>query len=115
MANRLAEAKRRQNRHLVTDTLAGRYPLRPAAGRGRAAASKYAVEFDKNGKTAGNSGLTGIEVPLDQKHFRRRTPIQTGDGIPLAKPIEPVADSIVSGGGTPIYFAEEYRKPRTTR
>ena len=52
---------------------------------------------------------------LDQKHFRRRTPIQTGDGIPLDKPIERVADSIVSGGGTPIYFPKEYGKPRTAR
>ena len=68
-------AKRRRNRHLVTYTLAGRYPLRPATGSGRAAASKYAFEFDKNGRAAGNSGLTGIEVSLDQKHFRRRTPI----------------------------------------
>ena len=79
------------------------------------AASKYAFEFDKNGKAAGNNGLTGIGVPLDQKHFRRRTPIQTGDGIPLYKPIERVADSIVSGGGTPIYFPKEYVEPRTAR
>ena len=79
------------------------------------AASKYAFEFDKNGKAARNKSLTGIGVPVDQKHFRRRTPIQTGDGIPLDKPIERVADSIVSGGGTPIYFAEESGKPRMAR
>ena len=115
--------------------------LLAAAASGRVAAAKYAFEFDKNvtakdknGRTAmhavvGSGGggatqdqmtetvqyLAEIGVPLDEKDGRGRTPIQTGDGIPLDKPIQRMAEIIVSRGGTPIAFPKEYRKPEASR
>ena len=58
--------------------------------------------------------LADIGVPLDEIDARGRTPIQTGDGIPLDKPIQRMADIIVSRGQTPRYFPKEYVKPTKT-
>jgi len=115
--------------------------LLAAAESGRVAATKYAFEFDKdvkavdaNGRNAmhecvSNPGsgatqtemtelvqyLADIGVPLDEKDARGRTPIQIGDNIPLDKPIQRMAEIIVSRGGTPVQFPKEYVKPGTTR
>ena len=59
--------------------------------------------------------LADIGVPLDEKDARGRTPIQIGDNIPLDKPIQRMAEIIVSRGGTPVQFPKEYVKPGTTR
>ena len=48
--------------------------------------------------------LADIGVPLDEKDARGRTPIQTGDVIPLDKPIQRMAEIIVSRGETPVHF-----------
>jgi ankyrin repeat protein len=107
--------------------------LLAAAGSGRVEAAKYAFQFDKDVKavdinrrtamhyTVSNPRgatqdemvelvqyLADIGVPLDEKDARGRTPIQTGDGIPLDKPIQRMADIIVSRGGTPVAFPKEY-------
>ena len=110
--------------------------LLAASSSGRVAAAKFAFQFDKdvksvdkNGRTAmhqtvSNPGsgatqtemtelvqyLSEIGVPMDEKDSRGRTPIQIGDGIPLDKPIQRMADIIVSRGGTPLYFPKEYVK-----
>ncbi len=115
--------------------------LLAAAASGRVAATKYAYEFDKGVKAVDNAGRTAmhecvsnpgsgatqadmtelvqyladIGVPLDEKDARGRTPIQTGDGIPLDQPIQRMADIIVSRGGTPLVFPKEYVKPGTSR
>jgi ankyrin repeat protein len=115
--------------------------LLAASASGRVAAAKYAFEFDKDVKAVDNNGLTAmhesvsnpgsgatqeervelvqyladIGVPLDEKDARGRTPIQTGDPIPLDKPIQRMADIIVSRGGTPVQFPKEYVKPASTR
>ena len=115
--------------------------LLAAAASGRVASTKYAFEFDKDVKAVDNNGLTAmhecvsnpgsgatqedrtelvqyladIGVPLDEKDARGRTPIQTGDPIPLDKPIQRMADIIVSRGGTPVQFPKEYVKPAATR
>ena len=115
--------------------------LLAAASSGRVAATKYAFEFDKDVKAIDKNGLTAmhecvanpgsgatqdertelvqyladIGVPLDEKDARGRTPIQTGDPIPLDKPIQRMADIIVSRGGTPVQFPKEYVKPVSTR
>ncbi len=115
--------------------------LLAAASSGRVGATKYAFEFDKdvkavdkNGRTAMHecvsnpgSGATQMErtelvqyladigVPLDEKDARGRTPIQTGDPIPLDMPIQRMADIIVSRGGTPVQFPKEYVKPASAR
>jgi ankyrin repeat protein len=109
--------------------------LLAAAASGYVAAAKYAFEFDKDVKAVDNGGRTAmhevvsggsasqadmtdlvqyladIGVPLDEKDARGRTPIQTGDGIPLDKPIQRMAEIIVSRGGTPVAFPKEYIKP----
>ena len=59
--------------------------------------------------------LADIGVPLDQEDSRGRTPIQIGDGIPLDKPIQLMADIIISRGGTPRHFPKEYVKPGSPR
>jgi ankyrin repeat protein len=115
--------------------------LLAAAASGRVAATKYAFEFDPDVKSVDNHGRTAmhecvshpdsgatqtemtelvqyladIGVPLDEKDARGRTPIQTGDPIPLDMPIQRMADIIVSRGGTPVQFPKEYVKPRATR
>jgi ankyrin repeat protein len=114
--------------------------LLAAAVSGRVSAVKYAFEFDKdvkavdkNGRTAMHecvnpgSGATQTEmtelvqyladigVPLDDKDARGRTPIQIGDVIPLDKPIQRIAEIIVSRGRTPVQFPKEYVKPGPTR
>jgi ankyrin repeat protein len=115
--------------------------LLAAAASGRVEATKYAFEFDKDVKAVDSKGLTAmhecvsnpgsgatqeervdlvqyladIGVPLDEKDARGRTPIQTGDPIPLDKPIQRMADIIVSRGGTPVQFPKEYVKPASTR
>jgi ankyrin repeat protein len=114
--------------------------LLSAAVSGRVPAVKYAFEFDKdvkavdkNGRTAMHecmnpgSGATqdemtelvqylaGIGVPLDEKDARGRTAIQTGDVFPLDKPIQRIAEIIVSRGQTPVQFPKEYVKPGTAR
>ena len=55
--------------------------------------------------------LADIGAPLDEKDGRGRTPIQTGDVIPLDQPIQRMAEIIVSRGGTPVAFPKEYVKP----
>ncbi len=111
-----------------------------ASASAKVAAAKYAFEFDKEVKATDKTGRTAmhmvvsngaggasqdemvemvqyladIGVPLDEKDGRGRTPIQTGDGIPLDKPIQRMADIIVSRGGTPIAFPKEYKKPGTS-
>jgi ankyrin repeat protein len=111
--------------------------LLAAASSGRLDATKYAFEFDKDVKAVDREGRTAmhesvanpgsgatqeqrvelvqyladIGVPLDEKDSRGRTPIQTGDPIPLDKPIQRMADIIVSRGGTPVQFPKEYVKP----
>jgi hypothetical protein len=100
-------------------------------------AAKYAYEFDKDvkavdkrgrtlmHKTVSNPGsgatrdemtelvqfLADIGAPLDEKDARGRTAIETGDNIPLDKPIQRIADIIVSRGAIPKYFPKEYIKP----
>jgi len=112
-----------------------------AAASGRVGVTKYAYEFDKDVKATDDSGRTAmhevvsnggggatqdemtelvqyladIGAPLDEKDGRGRTPIQTGDGIPLDKPIQRMAEIIVSRGGTPVAFPKEYKKPGTSR
>jgi uncharacterized protein len=115
--------------------------LLSAAASGRVPATKYAFEFDKEVKAVDKAGRTAmhmcvsnagsgatqtemtelaqyladIGVPLDEKDARGRTPIQTGDNIPLDQPIQRMADIIVSRGGTPVAFPKEYVKPATSR
>ena len=104
-----------------------------AAASGHVEAAKYAFEFDKDVKAVDSLGRTAmhqavsnprgatqdemvelvqfladIGVPLDEKDSRGRTPIQAGDGIPLDKPIQRMADIIVSRGQTPVAFPKEY-------
>lgn len=112
--------------------------LLSAAASGRVASAKYAYEFDKDVKAvdksrrtamhevvSGGGGtqdemtelvqyLADIGVPLDEKDSRGRTPIEVGDNIPLDKPIQRMADIIVSRGGTPVAFPKEYVKPVTS-
>jgi uncharacterized protein len=111
--------------------------LLAAAASGRVSATKYAYEFDKVVKVVDKSGrtvmhavvsnpgggatqdemtelvqyLADIGAPMDEKDARGRTPIQAGDGIPLDKPIQRMAEIIVSRGGTPVAFPKEYTKP----
>lgn len=110
--------------------------LLAASASGRVAAAKYAFEFDKDVKAVDNAGRTAmhevvsggggatqtdmtelvqyladIGVPLDEKDGRGKTPIEVGDNIPFDKPIQRMADIIVSRGGTPVYFPKEYVKP----
>jgi ankyrin repeat protein len=111
--------------------------LLAAAASGELEATKYAFQFDKDVKAVDGEGRTAmhesvsnpgsgatqedrvelvqfladIGVPLDEKDARGRTPIQTGDPIPLDKPIQRMADIIVSRGGTPVQFPKEYIKP----
>jgi ankyrin repeat protein len=111
--------------------------LLAASASGRVEAAKYAFEFDKDIKAVDNRGRTAmhecvsnpgsgatqeertelvqfladIGVPLDEKDARGRTPIETGDPIPLDQPIQRMADIIVSRGGTPKVFPKEYKKP----
>ena len=108
-----------------------------ASSSGRIAVAKYAFEFDKDVTAADKNGQTAmhkvvsnfrgsatqddmtevaqfladIGVPLDEKDSRGRTPIQVGDVLPLDKPIQRIADIIVSRGGTPKAFPKEYKKP----
>jgi ankyrin repeat protein len=115
--------------------------LLAAASSGRLGPAKYAFEFDKDVKAVDNNGRTAmhecvsnpgsgatqtemtelaqyladIGVPLDEKDKRGRTPIQTGDVFPLDKPIQRIAEIIVSRGQTPVQFPKEYVKPVTTR
>ena len=115
--------------------------LLAAAASGRLGATKYAFEFDQDVKATDKNGLTAmhecvtnpgsgatqddrtelvqyladIGVPLDEKDARGRTPIQTGDPIPLDKPIQRMADIIVSRGGTPVQFPKEYVKAVSAR
>jgi cytohesin len=112
-----------------------------AAASGHVAVTKYAYEFDKDVKATDNSGRTAmhecvsnpgggatqddmtqlvqyladIGVPLDDKDGRGRTPIQAGDGIPLDKPIQRMAEIIMSRGETPVAFPKEYKKPGMSR
>ena len=113
--------------------------LLAASASGRAAAAKYAFEFDKDvkaidsaGRTAlhevvsGGGGATQTEmtetvqfladigVPLDEKDNRGKTAIEVGDNIPYDMPIQRIADIIINRGGTPIYFPKEYVKPATS-
>ena len=114
--------------------------LLAASASGRVDAAKYAFEFDKDVKAVDNRGRTAmheavsnpgteatqpervelvqfladIGVPLDEKDARGRTPIETGDPIPLDQPIQRMADIIVSRGGTPKVFPKEYKKPATS-
>ena len=110
-----------------------------AAASGRVEAARYAFEFDKDVKAVDNTGRTAmhqavsnprgatqddmvelvqyladIGVPLDDKDSRGRTSIQTGDVIPLDKPIQRIADIIVDRGGTPVAFPKEYVKATAT-
>lgn len=111
--------------------------LLAAAGSGHVAAAKFAYEFDKDVKAVDDVGFTAmhesvsgtgqlatqveltelvqyladIGVPLDEVDSRGRTPIQIGDGTPLDKPIQRMADILVSRGITPRYFPKEYVKP----
>ena len=55
--------------------------------------------------------LADIGVPLDEKDARGKTAIENGDNIPLDKPIQRMADIIVSRGAIPKYFPKEYIKP----
>lgn len=115
--------------------------LMAAAGSGHVGVAKYAYEFDKNVNAVDDAGFTAmhftvsgtaqvatqtemcemvqfladIGVPLDQEDSRGRTPIQIGDGIPLDKPIQLMADIIISRGGTPRHFPKEYVKPGSPR
>jgi ankyrin repeat protein len=115
--------------------------LLAAAASGHLEATRYAFEFDKNvkgvdvnGRTAmhecvanPDSGATqedrtalvqflaDIGVPLDEKDAHGETPIQVGDNIPLDKPIQRMAEIIVSRGGTPVQFPKEYVKPASNR
>ena len=111
-----------------------------AAASGRVQAVKYSYEFDKDVKavdatnrtamhlsvTPGNGAAMGemtelvdylasIGVPMDEKDQRGRTPIQTGDVIPYDKPIQRMAEIIISRGGTPIAFPKEYIKPAAAK
>jgi ankyrin repeat protein len=105
-----------------------------ASSSGRVEVARYAFEFDKDAKAVDKNGFTAmheavgnpgsgatqeervelvqyladIGVPLDEKDARGRTPIQVGDPIPLDKPIQRMADIIVSRGGTPVQFPKEY-------
>jgi ankyrin repeat protein len=106
-----------------------------AAASGHVEAAKFAFQYDKDvkavdklGRTAMHQAITNmrgatqddmvemvqyladIGVPLDEKDSRGRTPIQQGDPIPLDKPIQRIADIIVSRGGTPVAFPKEYVK-----
>jgi ankyrin repeat protein len=111
--------------------------LLAASASGHVAAAKYAFEFDKDVKAVDNRGRTAmhecvsnpgsgatqedrvelvqfladIGVLLDEKDARGRTPIETGDPIPLDQPIQRMADIIVSRGATPKVFPKEYKKP----
>jgi cytohesin len=112
--------------------------LLAAASSGHKEAAEYAFEFDKdvkavdeNGDTAMHKAVSGgapatqdnmvdlvqyladIGVPMDEFDKRGRTPIKAGDGIPLDKPIQRMADIIVSRGGTPHVFPKEYVKPKS--
>jgi ankyrin repeat protein len=115
--------------------------LMAAAGSGHVGVAKYAYQFDKDVNAVDDAGLTAmhftvsgtgglatqtqlcdlvqfladIGVPLDQQDARGRTPIQVGDGIPLDKPIQLMADIIISRGGTPRHFPKEYVKPGAAR
>jgi hypothetical protein len=108
-----------------------------AAGSGYVEAAQYAYEFDKDVKAVTNSGFTamhasvsgtlasstqpaicklveflaGIGVPLDEEDARGRTPIETGDGIPVDQPIQLMAELIIQRGGTPKYFPKEFLPP----
>lgn len=111
--------------------------LLAAALSGRASAAKLAFELDKDVKAVDKYGRTAmhmavsnprsgatqgemtelvqfladIGVPLDEKDGRGRTAIDIGDVIPLDKPIQRIADIIVKGGGKPLRFPKEYKKP----
>jgi len=112
--------------------------LLAAATSGHRDAAEYAFQFDKdvkavddNGGTAMHKSVSGgapasqddmvdlvqfladIGVPMDELDKRGRTPIKAGDGIPLDKPIQRMADIIVSRGGTPKVFPKEYVKPKS--
>lgn len=112
--------------------------LLAAATSGHKDAAEYAFEFDKdvkavddNGDTAMHKSVSGgapatqdemvelvqyladIGVPMDELDKRGRTPIKAGDGIPLDKPIQRMADIIVARGGTPKVFPKEYVKPKS--
>ena len=56
--------------------------------------------------------LASIGVPLDEKDSRGRTPIQIGDIFPFDKPIQRMAEIILSRGGTPLYYPKEFVKPQ---
>ena len=112
-----------------------------AAASGRVGSVKYAYELDKDVKavdntkrtamhlTVSNPGsgatqpemtelvdyLAGIGVPMDEKDSRGRTPIMIGDNIPLDKPIQRMAEIIVSRGGTPVVFPKEYVAPGSSK
>ena len=112
--------------------------LLAAAGSGHRDAAEYAYQFDKDVKAVdGNQAtamhlsvagaaqasqddrvelvqfLADVGVPMDELDKRGRTPIKAGDGIPLDKPIQRMADIIVSRGGTPKLFPKEYVKPKS--
>ena len=115
--------------------------LMAAAGSGHEGVAKYAYQFDKDVTAVDDAGFTAmhftvsgtagsatqtqmcelvqfladIGVPLDQEDRRGRTPIQVGDGIPLDKPIQLMADIIIKRGGTPRHFPKEYVKPGAAR
>jgi hypothetical protein len=108
-----------------------------AAGSGHIEAAQYAYEFDKDVKAATNTGFTAmhatvagtlatstqpeicklvqyladIGVPLDEEDARGRTPIATGDVIPVDQPIQLMAELIIQRGGTPKYFPKEFLPP----
>jgi ankyrin repeat protein len=111
--------------------------LLASATSGHRDAAEYAYQFDKDVKAVDDGGntamhksvsggapasqdnmvdlvqfLADIGVPMDELDKRGRTPIKAGDGIPLDKPIQRMADIIVSRGGTPKIFPKEYVKPK---
>jgi len=110
--------------------------LLAAAASGRVGATKLAFQVDKDVKAVDRQGRTAmhqaisnpgsgatqddmtelvqyladIGAPMDEKDRRGRTAIEAGDNIPLDKPIQRMADIIVSRGQTPHYFPKEYVK-----
>jgi hypothetical protein len=109
-----------------------------AAGSGHVEAARYAFELDKDVTATNETGFTAmhatvsgtlasstqpeicvlvqyladIGVPLDLPDARGRTPIQTGDNIPVDQPIQLMAELIIKRGETPRHFPKEFVPPK---
>jgi len=115
--------------------------LLAAAGSGHVEAVRCAYEFDKDVKAVDSFGrnamhesvsgtwekatqpevtdlvqyLADLGVPLDDVDQRGRTPIDITDNAPLDQPGQRIADIILSRGGKPRKFPNEYVRPASVR